>query len=74
MQTASYVGSNGVAERCKIYAHQRGYQATITKFLKWELLLKERICSKREHILSRSDFFPLRAVPYGMENHFYHIR
>ena len=21
-----------------------------------------------------SKFFPLRAVPYGMENHFYHIR
>ena len=21
-----------------------------------------------------SEFFPLRVVPYGMENHFYHIR
>ena len=21
-----------------------------------------------------SEFFPLRAVPYGLENHFYHIR
>ena len=21
-----------------------------------------------------SEFFPLRAVPYGMEHHFYHIR
>ena len=20
------------------------------------------------------EFFPLRAVPYGMENHFYHIK
>ena len=24
--------------------------------------------------LKGSEFFPLRAVPYGMENHFYHIR
>ena len=31
--------------------------------LKWELLIKERICSVRE-------FFPFRAVPYGMEYHF----
>ena len=27
-----------------------------------------------ERIFSRSEFFPLRAVSYGMENHFYHIR
>ena len=33
-------------------------------FSKWELFLKERICSKR------SEFFPLRAVSLGMENHF----
>ena len=28
---------------------------------------------KREEFAPRgSEFFPLRAVPYGMENHFYH--
>ena len=37
-------------------------------FLSWEVLLKERIAPRG------SKFFPLRAVPYGMENHFFHIR
>ena len=31
--------------------------------------------SKRKEFASRgSKFFPLKAVPYGMENHFNHIR
>ena len=35
-------------------------------FIKWGLLLKEKIGSQRE-----SEFFPLRGpVPYGMEYHF----
>ena len=32
---------------------------------------------KGENLLpegAKSKFLPLRAVPYGMENHFYHIR
>ena len=30
--------------------------------------------SKRKEFAPRgSEFFPLRAVPYGMINHFYHI-
>ena len=50
------------------YAHpretngSRSYSLQLRYFLKWELLLKER------------KFFPLRAVPYGLENNFYHIR
>ena len=34
--------------------------------------LKERICSQRVQILSPREgkFFPLKAIPYGMENHF----
>ena len=28
---------------------------------------------KEEFAPRGSEFFPLRAVPYGMENHFYHI-
>ena len=50
-------------------------------FLKWELLIKERICSQKKEFAPKgskfskgSKFFPLRAVPYGMENRFYHIR
>ena len=31
--------------------------------------------SERKEFAPRgSEFFPLRAVPYGMENHLYHIR
>ena len=31
--------------------------------------------SKREEITPRgSEFLSLRAVPYGMKNHFYHMR
>ena len=34
-----------------------------------------RNVSLREEFAPRgSEFFPLRAVPFGMENHFYHIR
>ena len=62
------------AERRKSNAHQR--ETTVSNndsqqlrpFSKWELLLKERICSQR------SEFFPLRVVPEGIENHIYHIR
>ena len=36
-------------------------------FSKWKLLSKERIRSQRERI-------PLWAVPYSMEDHFYHIK
>ena len=32
-------------------------------------------CSYRKEFAPRgSEFFPLKAVPFGMENHFYHIR
>ena len=31
--------------------------------------------SERKEFAPRgNEFFPLKAVPYGMENHFYHIR
>ena len=51
------------------YRIKQWFSSEMCPFLKWELLLKERICSQRG-----SKFFALRAVPYGMENHFYHIR
>ena len=40
----------------------------IAPLFKKELLLKERICSQMEQILS------LWTVPYSIENHFYHIK
>ena len=47
----------------------------IVSLFKWELLLKERICSQRKEFAPRgSKFFPLWAVLYSMENHFYHIK
>ena len=50
--------ANGVAKRLKSYAHQREtigsikYSLQLRPFSKLELLLKERICSQRERILS----------------------
>ena len=61
-------------ERWKNYAQQRETTGSINDFLhlcpffKWELL-------KRKEFAPRgSEFFLLRAVPYGKENNFYHIR
>ena len=52
------VCSNGLARTLKSYAHQRETAVSsndslqLCPFSKWELLLKERICSQRERILS----------------------
>ena len=72
----------GVASTPKKLAHQRETTGSssdslqLRPFSKWELLLKDRICSLWEQIEyapSGSKFFPLRAVPYDMANDFYHI-
>ena len=34
----------------------------------------ENFSERKEFAPRGSGFFPSRAVPYGMENHFYHIR
>ena len=53
----------------KNYTHQRETTGSssdslrLCTFSKWKLLLKER-----------SELFPLRAAPYGIEIHSYHIR
>ena len=58
----------------KSYVHQRETTGTsndslqLRPFLKWEILLKKRTCPRG------SELFPLRVVPYGMENYFYHMR
>ena len=60
--------SNGVAECRKSYAHQRetfvssNDSLQLHPFSKWELLLKERICSQRERILS----FKSSSLRYGI--------
>ena len=39
------------------------------------VLFPNKNLSERKEFASRgSEFFPLRAVPYGMEKHYYHIR
>ena len=64
----------GVARTLKSYAHQMETTASskdslqLCSFSKWELHLKEKICSQREQILS----FKSSSLRYG--NHFYHIR
>ena len=52
------IGIKGVARTLKKYAHQRETTGSsndslqLHPFSNWELLLKERICSRRERILS----------------------
>ena len=59
--------SKGVAKTLKSYAHQREITGSssvslqVRPFSKWELLLKERICSQRERILS----FKSSSLWYG---------
>ena len=61
--------SNGIARALKV-THIKGRLLDQAVILfncvssKWELLLKNLL----------PEFFPLRAVPYHMKNHFYHIR
>ena len=59
----------------KSYVHQRETIGSssdsllqLRPFSKLEPLLK-----KKEFAPRGSEFFPLSAVPYGMEDHFYHI-
>ena len=65
--------SSGVARTPKSYAHLRETTGSnsdslqLRPFLKWELILKERICSQRERILS------FKSIFNGMENHSYRI-
>ena len=52
----------------KVYAHQRKNTGSSSDSLHLEISLKGK-----NLLPELSVFFPLRAVPYGMENHFYHI-
>ena len=52
------IRNNGIARTLKNYAHQRETTRSssdplqLRPFSKWELLLKERICSQSERIIS----------------------
>ena len=64
--------------RVRVYQSQNLYQRSTTgssndslqshPFSTWELLLKDEFAPRG------CEFFPFRVVPYGMEDHFYHIR
>ena len=72
-QTENRLTNNGVARMLKKLRTSKGETTVssndslqLSPFSKWSLLLKERICSQREQILSftrGSKFFLLRAVP-----------
>ena len=56
-------------ERWKSFAHQRettGFNCLPFRNGNFSLM--------KEFAPRGSEFFPLRAVPYGMETHFYHIK
>ena len=69
---------NDVARTLKSEEHQRETTGTGSSSGPLQLRsfsLQEKIYSfllRKE--FTPSELFPLRAVPYGMENHFYHIR
>ena len=63
---------NGVARTPKSYAHQG-------RLLEHTLILLNCVSFKIGTFLKgknslQGEFFPLREVPFGMENHFYHIQ
>ena len=66
--------NNGVARTLKKLRTSKGdylikqLLSSIASLFKWELLLKKRIASRG------SELFPFWAVPYSMENHFYHFK
>ena len=67
MDGQQYICLNGLARTLKSYAHQRETTESsndslqLRPFSKWELLLKERICSQREQILT----FMSSSLLYG---------
>ena len=68
---------NGVATKLKIYAHQRETIGTSSDFLQLRPFSKCELLKGNNSLpegASGSEFFPLRAVLYGMEIHFYHNR
>ena len=63
---------NGVAKTLKNYLHQGETTGTSSDSL--QLRQNENFSSRKEFAPRGSEFFPLRAVPFGLEKHFYHSR
>ena len=58
----------------KVYAHQRETTGSSSDSLHLRPFFKLEIFLKGKNLLPElSEFFPLSAVLYGIENHFYHI-
>ena len=56
------------------YAHQRETTVSSNDSLQFRLFSNGNFTKRKEFAPIGSEFFPLGAVPYGKENHFYHIR
>ena len=60
-----------MARTRKKYAHQGDTTGTSSDYLQLRSFLKIETSLKGKNLLpSGSEFFPLRAVPFGMETHF----
>ena len=69
------VGDNSVARKLKKKTHIKERLLDQAMVLFICVPFQNGNFSKRKEFAPRgSEFFPLRAVPYGMKNHFYHIR
>ena len=67
--------SNGLPRTLKnTYAHQRATTVSSNDSLQLRPFSKRELLKEKKNAPRGSEFFPLRAVPLGMENYFYHIR
>ena len=64
--------ANGVARKLKKFRTSKGDYWIIQAVILFNYIpFQDRNFSERKEFAPRgSEFFPLRAVPYGMENHF----
>ena len=77
-------GRDPIADISEVYPRWRSQNAVKVTHIKWRLLDQAVIFNcvpfqngnfsyRKEFAPRGSKFFRLRAVPYGMINHFYHI-
>ena len=67
--------NNGVVRTLKKYAHQRETAGSSGEQIHFNQVIFQNgnVSLRKEFFPRGSEFFPLRAVPFGMENRFYHI-
>ena len=61
------------SQNAKSYTHQRKLLDQAVILSNCVPFQNENFSERKEFAPRRSEFFPLRAVPYCMENHFYNI-